>query len=51
MKLSNEDLQTNAAILNALINYENTFDVGDDVVKAIDKLALQLAKEVNGLSI
>jgi membrane-bound lytic murein transglycosylase B len=51
MKLSNEDLQTKATVLNALINYESIFGSDEEMTKAIDKLSTQLCKEVNGLTL
>ena len=53
MKLSNEDLQTKALILTALTNVWDYVeeDISIEVESAMSKLALQLARDVNGLTI
>lgn len=52
-KLTNEELQVKATVLNALTNvWEFTEeDISVEVESAMTKLALQLARDVNGLTL
>ncbi len=52
-KLTNEDLQAKANVLLALATVYEFIeeDAHDEVGKAMDKLVLQLARDVNGLTL
>ena len=52
-KLSNEELQTKAHILTALTGVWDYVeeDISVEIENAMTKLALQLARDVNGLSL
>jgi hypothetical protein len=52
-KLTNEELQTKAQILTALTGVWDYVeeDISVEIENAMTKLALQLARDVNGLSL
>jgi len=52
-KLTNEELKTKAQVLNALTNVWEFVeeDIAIEVESAMTKLALQLARDVNGLTL
>jgi|GEM_PF-6863756 hypothetical protein len=52
-KLTNEDLKTKAAVLNALTSaFEYLeMDIADEVEISMNKLAKELSKDINGLRI